>query len=139
VLSHADAGRDPNRRVPGEDRRARVTFFLRRVPIGGVGVGPELFHIVETCPGFLEAEDVGLFLNEVVEKAFAQHRAQAIDVPRDQFHESRLVNPRPTGEFRRHSSVAELRRLLECHGYRTGLDQEVGTSIATAICIDFFV
>jgi hypothetical protein len=35
--------------------------------------------------------------------------------------------------------VAELRRLLECYGYRTGLDKEVGNSIATAICIDLFV
>jgi hypothetical protein len=71
---------------PGENGRAGIALFLRAVPVGRVFGGPELLHVVGRAFGFLQAEDVGLLGVEKFQKVFLQHGAQAVDVPRNQFH-----------------------------------------------------
>jgi hypothetical protein len=72
--------------LPGEDGRTRVPLLLRRVPIllvaGKVYLGLPFLGL-----GFLQAEDVRLMLgHELLERALPHHGADAVDVPRIEFH-----------------------------------------------------
>lgn len=100
VLAHADAAGDAERTLARKDDCAGITLFLRAIPIGGVGRGPELFDIIRHGLGFLQAKDVRRFVLEVIEKVFAQHGAKAVDVPRNDFHRIKLQELRTDGEQR---------------------------------------
>ena len=91
VLGHADALRDFQRAQLREDDGAGVALLLRAVPVRRVVRGPELFDLVGVRLGFLQAQDVGLFVVEVFEKIFAEHGAQAVDVPGNQFHAGEIT------------------------------------------------
>jgi len=52
---------------------------------------PELFHLVGSAFGLLQAQHVGLLGGEKLKKVFLQHGAQAVHVPRDQFHGDEIM------------------------------------------------
>ena len=85
VLIHADAVRDRNRLLPGEDGRAGIALFIGAVPIlviaGKIDLGLSLLHL-----GLLQAIDIRIGLPHIFHKALAQAGAQAVDVPGNQFH-----------------------------------------------------
>ncbi len=94
VFGDANASRDVRRARAGEDGGAGVALFPGAVPIGRIVRRPELFDIVGAALGFLEAEHVRLLGVEILEKIFPQHRAQAVDVPRNQLHGPTLTRCR---------------------------------------------
>lgn len=72
----------------GVNCRAGVAFFdggmeVTEIAFGALDLGAELVFVGFD---FLEREDVGAFVIEPVEEAFFLDGAQAINIPRDDFH-----------------------------------------------------
>lgn len=90
VFGHFDAiGHGEGARAR-EDDGAGVTFLLRGIPIRGVMRGPELLDIFGRGFGFLETKNIGRLRSQVFQKIFPQHGAEAIHIPRNDFHEAKL-------------------------------------------------
>ena len=83
VFRDTDVRRDFQWAEAGEDGRAGITLAAGAVPIRGVVRRPKLFDVVRLALGFLQAKNIGLLGLEKFEKVFAQHGAEAIDVPTD--------------------------------------------------------
>ena len=84
-LLHADAVGHGERLVPGEDRRAGVALFLRGIPVLPVARQIQL-DLKRLRLRLLQAEEIGVQRMKGVLKALLQAGADAVDVPRDQFH-----------------------------------------------------
>ena len=84
-LLHPDAVGHGERLVPGEDRRAGVALLLGGVPVLPVARQVQL-DLMRLCLRLLQAEEIGVQRPEGVLKALLQAGADAVDVPRDQFH-----------------------------------------------------
>ena len=74
----------------GENRGARITLLLGDVPKRLVVREQQRLEHVRRAARFLEAEHVRLFLGDEGEEIFAQHGAQAVDVPGDQLQAATL-------------------------------------------------
>ena len=86
MLGPADAAGDGQWPILGENAGARIAFFLRAIPVSRVRKRPKLLHFIRIGSGFLKTKNVRLFFRQIIEEILAQHGAQAVHVPGDQFH-----------------------------------------------------
>lgn len=100
MRGNADAGGYVEGAMSGEDGGAAVTLLLGGVPVGGIGGGPALLDVVGAGFGFLEAEDVGAVVLEVVQEVLAQHRAETVDIPGDKLHRGEGTRRRGSSNLR---------------------------------------
>ena len=88
VLLDPDAVGGASRFVCGEGGGAGIAGFLRGVPMRREARRPgHLGDLLGFRFDFLQAEHIGLFGGPKFEEAFAEDRAEAVDVPGDEFHE----------------------------------------------------
>ena len=68
----------------GKERGARIALLLGRAPVFMIAL--DLRRLFGLELGLLQAHHIGLFSREELKKALAHAGAQAVDIPRDQFH-----------------------------------------------------
>ena len=86
----AEVIRDGERLALGEDRRARVALLVRAVPVDVVLRQVELDLVrLQFC--LLQADHVRVDEIHKIQKALADAGAQAVDIPRNEFHWGKVL------------------------------------------------
>ena len=85
VLIYAESYLNAERLVLRKNRRARISFLLRLVPVRLIAIkGDVQLAFLHLC--LLQAKEVGVYRAEDVSEAFAVDRSQTVYVPRYKFH-----------------------------------------------------
>src|SRR5690606_20559768 len=95
---------------PGKNRHSRVARFLSRIPERPVS--PQLQrqrHLLRAGLRFLQAKDIRLLGSHEIRESLPNHRAQAVHIPRKQFHGSESPAPPPPWQARGKTSLSPFR------------------------------